>query len=465
MHRYDAQIEELARAVIAYAEDRLRLDPAPLDGPMSPAELEARVGETITPKGLGAEALRLFDEILSRACVSTDHPRYLSFIPAAPTRAAALFDLVVGASSIYAGSWLEGAGAVYAENQALRWLAELAGLPSTAGGVFVPGGTIGNLSALVTARHAVQGRLASGSDRSAPVTPRPARWSFVCGQEAHSSLYQAARVMDVDVVVVPSDDEGRMTGPALAKTLDNLPAEQRAGVFAVVATAGTTQFGTVDDLRGLTEVARERSLWVHVDGAYGLAALAAPSARHLFDGLELSDSLIVDPHKWLFAPFDACALLYRDPSLARIAHAQHAGYLDVLEAVGGWNPADYAIGLSRRARGLPFWFSLAVHGTEAYASAVEAALSTATACAAQIRSRPYLELIREPELSVVVFRRIGWSRADYHAWSDRLLREGIAFVTPTVHEGETLARFAIVSPLTTPKDTEQILDTMRGAPD
>jgi len=458
VHRYDDQTAELARAVLAYAQQRMRFDPAPLDAPRSPAELAAAVGETVTPDGLGgAEALRLYDEVLARACISTDHPRYLSFIPAAPTRAAVLFDLVVGASSIYGGSWLEGAGAVYAENQALRWLMDLAGLPASAGGVFVPGGTVGNLSALVAARHAARARCAAAGIE-------PQRWSFACGQEAHSSLVEAARVMDVDIVKAPADERGRLTGLALAATLDELPADRRAGVFAVVATAGTTQFGVVDDLRGLAGVARAHALWLHVDGAYGLAALAAPSARPRFDGVELSDSLIVDPHKWLFAPFDACALIYRDPALARAAHTQQAGYLEVLDAPDAWNPADYAVGLTRRARGLPFWFSLAVHGTRAYTDAVEQALATAAACADQIRDAPYLELVGEPELSVVVFRRLGWSARDYHAWSERLLSDGFAFVTPTVHRGETLARFAIVSPLTTPKDTAEILETMRADP-
>ena len=467
MHHYDAQTAELASAVIAYAQERMRLDPAPLDAPMSPAELAALAGETVTPDGLGgAEALRLFDEVLARACISTDHPRYLSFIPAAPSRAAVLFDLVVGASSIYGGSWLEGAGAVYAENQALRWLADLAGLPASAGGVFVPGGTIGNLSALVAARHKARARLAAsaaGPSPSAATNATPARWSFVCGEEAHSSLNEAARVMDVDLVVAPSDGDGRFTGAALAAAVDGLAPDRRAGVFCVVATAGSTQFGAVDDLRGLAEAAAARGLWLHVDGAYGLAALAAPSVRHVFDGVELADSLIVDPHKWLFAPFDACALLYREPALARAAHTQQAGYLDVLGSAE-WNPSDFAVGLSRRARGLPFWFSLAVHGTRAYAEAVERALLTATECARQIRARPYLELVAEPELSVVVFRRLGWTPDQYHAWSDRLLRAGFAFVTPTVHRGEVLARFAIVSPQTTPKDTSSILDTMDEDP-
>ena len=134
MHRYDADTEALGQAVLDYARHRLRMDPVPLDGPRTPAELDEVAGATITAKGLGgAEALDLFTTELAPACISVDHPRFLSFIPAAPTEASMLFDLVCGASSIYGGSWLEGAGAVYAENQALRWIADLAGLPPEAG--------------------------------------------------------------------------------------------------------------------------------------------------------------------------------------------------------------------------------------------------------------------------------------------------------------------------------------------
>jgi glutamate/tyrosine decarboxylase-like PLP-dependent enzyme len=454
MHQYDAYVEGLARAIVDFATARLRLDPVPLDGTRPADELAAETGQTVTSAGIGGdEALRLFDTVLSRACISVDHPRNLSFIPAAPTKAAVMFDLVVGASSVYAGSWLDGAGAVFAENQALRWLADLAGFPPQAGGVFVQGGTVGNLSALVAARHRARARLAEHG------RPAPPRWRFACGAEAHSSLYQAARVLDVDVVTVPSR-AGKLTGGALAATLDALGPDDAAGVFAVVATGGTTQFGLVDDIRGVVDVAREHGLWVHIDGAYGLAALAAPSARPLFDGVADADSFIVDPHKWLFAPFDACAIVYRDPATARAAHAQKAGYLEVLDSPGAWNPADYAIGLSRRARGLPFWFSLATHGTDAYRDAVETCLATARSAAEQVQVLPYTELVRDVELSVVVLRRLGWAPSSYYQWTAKLLHDGFAFVTPTVHEGETVTRFAVVNPLTTPDDIAAILATM-----
>jgi glutamate/tyrosine decarboxylase-like PLP-dependent enzyme len=436
---------------LAYARHRLLMDPVPLDGPQTAEYLASAAGQTITAAGLGAErAMELFEHTLAPACLSTDHPRYLSFIPCAPTREAVAFDVVVGASSIYGGSWLEGAGAVYAENQALRWIADLAGLPASTGGVFVPGGTVGNLSALVVARHTARARA-----REAGSGARPYR--IAATDNAHSSVVSMAAVMDAEVCGVRVDDRLRMTGAELRRTLEEHGPET---FFAVVATSGTTNFGVVDDLASVAEVCREYGLWFHVDGAYGGAGLAAPSVRDLFTGIEHADSFIVDPHKWLFAPFDCCALLYRDPEQAKVAHTQQAGYLDVITNSAEWNPTDYSIGLTRRVRGLPLWYSLAVHGTDAYVEAIEGTLEVTRFAAAEIERRDHLELVREPDLSVVVFRRLGWSADDYQAWTDRLLAKEFAFVVPTTFRGETLTRFAVVNPHTTKDDVSAILDTM-----
>src|SRR4051812_33381000 len=168
MHRYTAETERLAREITRLALDRMRME-VPLDGPQPPERLAAQAGATITADGLGgAAALRLWTDVLAPANMSVDHPRYLAFIPGAPTEVSTLFDLLVGVQSIYGGSWLESSGAVYAENQALRWIADLAGMPAGAGGCFVPGSTTGNLSALVAARHA------AAQLRGAA---RPARWT------------------------------------------------------------------------------------------------------------------------------------------------------------------------------------------------------------------------------------------------------------------------------------------------
>src|SRR6478609_143681 len=260
MHVHDEAIEELTREIVEYAVERVRMDVPPLDGPRTPAELRAAAGQTITAGGIGGHAaLQVFADVLAPACISVDHPRFLSFVPAAPTEASILFDLVVGASSIYAGSWLEGGGAVFAENEALRWIADLAGLPAGAGGVFVSGGTAGNLSALIAARHRWRSRAAGRHDRT--------RGLLLASLGAHSSVASAARAMDADVLTVPADAVGRLHGDAIAATIDGLDPLDRERVFAIVATAGTTNAGVVDDLAGAADAAASLGTWLHVDGA------------------------------------------------------------------------------------------------------------------------------------------------------------------------------------------------------
>ena len=218
----------------------------------------------------------------------------------------------------------------------------------------------------------------------------------------------------------------------------------------------------IDDLDAVADACDATGAWFHADGAYGAAALAAPSVRERFSGIERADSLIVDPHKWLFAPFDVCALLYRDPRIAKAAHTQHAEYLDVLhEDDGDWNASDYAHHLSRRARGLPFWFSLATYGTDAYREAIETTLRVAHAGAELIRASEHCELVLEPELSVVVFRRRGWGAAEYAAWSTQQLAEETAFVVPSAWNGETVLRYCVVNPNTTVDDLAAIIDSLK----
>jgi glutamate/tyrosine decarboxylase-like PLP-dependent enzyme len=184
--------------------------------------------------------------------------------------------------------------------------------------------------------------------------------------------------------------------------------------------------------------------------------------RSAFAGIERADSLVVDPHKWLFAPFDCAALIYRHPNLARAVHTQDASYLDVLhtDAPDEWNPSDYAYHLTRRARGLALWFSLAVNGTDAYQSAVEVVLDLARQTARRIEETLYLELVRQPELSVVLYRRRGWTAADYDDWSAKLLADQVAFVAPSKWEDETVARLAFLHPDTTMDIVEEILASM-----
>lgn len=448
MHSYDPVLTDL---VFSYMRERLQLDPVPLDHPGDKDKLDRVLAGLLGDDGNDpADVMRLYAEQLAPTVISCDSPRFLSFIPAAPTKAALLFDMVVSCASLQGISWLEASGAIAAENQVLRLLADLAGMPATAGGCFVSGGSAANLSALVVARDTGRGARGLGAYD---------RIRVAVSDQAHSSVTNTLRIIGAEALVVPTTDH-RLTGEALAAALAADPNPH--DVAAVVATAGTTNAGIVDDLAGIADVAREYNLWFHVDGAYGGAGLFAPSVRDKYAGIEHADSLVIDPHKWLFAPFDCAALLYRNPHLAQAVHTQDASYLDVLHTDENqvWNPTDYAHHLTRRARGLPLWFSLAVHGTRAYTEAVETALTLARDTAALIRATPHLELVRDPELSAVVFRRTGWTADDYNAWSDRLLAGQVGFVTPTGWEGETVARFAFLHPGTTLDMVREILDTM-----
>jgi len=452
MFTYDPAMGE---AIFDYCRGRLSLDPVPLDyggiGVDPAVPIEGLLNEHGNDP---VKVMEIFADHLATAIVSIDSPRFLAFIPNAPTKASLLFDMVVSCSSLNGTSYLESAGVVVAENQLLSFLAERAGMPSSSGGTFVSGGSLGNLSALAVARD-------DGRRNHPGVDPR--RLRVAISEEAHSSVGSALHLLGMDPLLVPTTDH-QMFGDALAATLD--ADADPSSVVAVVATAGTTNAGIVDDLEGLGQVARDRKLWFHVDAAYGGAAMLGRARRDLFYGMRHADSFIVDPHKWLFAPLDCCALIYRDPRLARTTHTQHASYLDVLHVQddGGeveWNPSDYAVHLSRRARGLPMWYSLAVHGTEMYADAIDRSVDNAVASAALIAAQDHVELIRDPMLSIVLFRRKGWAPGDYDAWSRRLLADQVAFVTPTKWEGETVARFAFLHPDTTMEMVAAILDSMR----
>ena len=310
MFHPDESTRALTEAIVRYAVWRINLDPPPLDGPRSPARAGARwPGRRSRRRASAAlEALRVFADVLAPACISVDHPRFLSFVPAAPTDASILFDLVVGASSIYGGSWLEGGGAVFAENEALRWIADLAGLPATAGGRVRQRRHVGQPEradrrpvALAAAgrRHARPHPRAAAGVRRGPLLRRP----------GGAGDGRRRRDVPADELRTPDDAgaaiDGRRTRPTTSASACS-PSSPRAA--RPTPASSTTS-------RAAADVAAELGTWLHVDGAYGGAALAAPSVRDRFDGIEAADSFIVDPHKWLFAPFDSCALLYRDPEI------------------------------------------------------------------------------------------------------------------------------------------------------
>ena len=458
MHAIDIDTVEMTLDIMKYAINRISNTTPDLASPKQEKELLALVGDTITDDGIGGEkAFQIFRDVLAKAAVPVDHPRHLAFVPAAPTRAAVLFDLVTSAASIHGAYWMTGAGGIFCENRAMEWLVSLTGLPKDAFGVFTSGGTAANLSAIVTAREAW---------RTKNEENNAFKGLLITSHGAHSSVKSMAKVIDADLILVEDDEEDKLTAKGLQATIKNLSEIDRKRLFAIVATGGTTNAGIIDDLQGIAKVCNEEKVWFHVDAAYGGGALAAPSVRHLFKGIEKADSITIDPHKWMFSPYDCGAVLYRDMKLAANAHSQKGAYLDIFKDQGaqGFNPADYQIQLTRRLRGMPLWFSLAMHGTKTYTKAIERGLELAQNAAKQITELSHVELVREPGLSCVLYRRLGWQPKDYVEWTYQNHQSGFALVTPTKWttngKSETIARFCFINPDTTEDDISAILKTM-----
>ena len=392
--------------------------------------------------------LDLFTSVLAPAVIRADSPRFLAWIPSAPTKASMLFDAVVSLASISGVSWIESAGAVWAENEALRFIADLAGMPVTAGGTFVQGGSAANLSALAVARDAGRRRLGD---------PRR-RLQFAVTDDTHSSVRNTMHLLDVDPLLVPLVND-RLTGDALAATLETC-ADPSLGV------RGRRQRREHQRrARRRPRRRRPRSATPAVCGCTSTphTAVARSSRRRpgpSFAGIERSDSLVVDPHKWLYAPLDCAALLYRDPDLARSVHGQHAAYLDsVNDERDAWNPGDYAYQLDA-ARPRPAVLVLARGLRHRRVPHRGGARARPHPCG----GRPHP---RSPPPRARARARAVGRPVPAHGLGHRAVRRVVAAAVPRPgrtrrpHEwkGETVARLAFLHPRTTLEIVDEILAT------
>ena len=426
LHGDDSDVGDLANRAVDWIRQHLTHSPVGVIG--DKPSLDAALAGSVTDNGLGLDgAWQRFAQVVVPNNIGLDSERFLAFIPLSPSVASVWMDTIVSAGSFPAESWLEGAGAVAAENQVIELLCRAAGMPVGAAGCFMSGGSIGNLSALAVGRERAGGRrLVAVADTT------------------HASVDNALHILGLEPLVVPTGPDCRLTGDALRAAIGS-----RTDVGIVVATAGSTNAGVIDDLAGCADVAREIHAWYHVDGAYGLAALLLPELADRFAGLDQADSFIVDPHKWLFATGGSCALVYREPRLARNVHTQHGPYIDVLRTGDdAYNPCDLGYQLTRRASGLPVWFALALHGVDAHRTAIRRGIALAAAMAEALDDDPSTELIMRPELGVVLFRRVGWGREEWKQWATDLLHSGTAFVAPSTFKGEPVGRLVFMHPLT-----------------
>jgi glutamate/tyrosine decarboxylase-like PLP-dependent enzyme len=385
----------------------------------------------------------LFDEVLSRAQY-TSHPRFFARIGSPSNPLSVLADLAGGGVNVFAGGWIGGAGASAVELAVLEWLRGWMGLPDSSEGVLVSGGSVGTLTALGAAAHA------RANDRT--------RATAYVSEHTHSAVARAWRTLGfapAHLRVLPADDQQRMP---VGATRAAIASDRGAGLepFAIVATAGTTSTGAIDPLDQLAGLARDQELWFHVDGAYGAPSrLVDPEPLH---GIERADSLVLDPHKWLFQPYECGCVLVREPGLLERAFSLDGAYLrDTTGTEVQFR--DRSPQLTRGSRALKLWLSLRVFGLDAFKAAIARGIALAELAEAHLRERGGWEVVTPAQLAIVTFRREGPDEL-----TDRIVAAAVAegFTAPstTVIAGRPVARLCTINPRTTDEDIRATIERL-----
>jgi aromatic-L-amino-acid decarboxylase len=403
----------------------------------------------------GIEAGAVLDQIerdVLGAIMHVDHPRFFAFVPGPSNLVSALAEALAAGYNVFAGTWMEGSGPAEVELRTIDWLRTVCGLPETAFGLLVSGGSVANLTALAVARRVKLGDSIS-------------RGVIYFSDQTHSAVERALRILgfgERQMRRLPSDEHFRLPLGALERAV---AADRKAGLtpFCVVANAGTTNTGAVDPLRELAAWRRQEGLWLHADGAYGAAAALSERGRELLDGLGSVDSLALDPHKWLFQPFEAGCVLVRHGDQLRDTFRIVPPYLEDVYRQEGVNFCDYGIQLTRSFRALKLWTSLKVFGIAAFRQAIEQGFRLAEFAEARLRSNPVWEIVSPAQMAVVCFRYLkpGLAAPDTDAFQQRLadaiFADGFAALTTTVLKGRRVLRMCTINPRTTEQDIDETI--------
>ncbi|MBL0939504.1 MAG: aminotransferase class V-fold PLP-dependent enzyme [Gemmatimonadaceae bacterium] len=387
-----------------------------------------------------------------------DHPRFYAFVPSPTNFVSAVADFLISGHNLFAGHWLASSAASQIELTVLEWLCTLCGFPAGSSGIFVSGGSMANLSAIVTAREVKMGA-------------HDARAVIYCSDQTHSSLFKALRVLGFSREqrrVIPTDSELRLDVPALRLAIE---ADIAAGLrpLCVVANAGTTNTGAIDPLSDIADVCAAHDVWMHVDGAYGAAATLTPRGRELLAGIERADSITLDPHKWLFQSYELGCLLVRDPR--HLVHAFHVGddnHADYLADVArhvqeNVNFYDRGIQLTRSAKAIKLWLSMRAFGLPAFRSAIESGFAQAEHAETWLRASGVWQIVTPAQMGIVTFRyaEAGLSAGQVDAATaravDRMRLDGHALIMSTMLGDRPALRMCTIHPSGTLGDVESSL--------
>jgi aromatic-L-amino-acid/L-tryptophan decarboxylase len=431
------------------------LSDAPAENTADALQVAAKL-EAAPPELGDHDFAGLLDDALQAARHTFEYsgPGYLAYIPGGGLFTAALAEFLAQGLNRYDGLWQPSPAVVQLEENVTRWMCSVFGLPKdTSQGLLTTGGSLANLSAFVTARHAKLGEdFLDGT--------------YYCTDQTHASNTKAGTIAGFsqrNLRLVPTDDQLRMDPEALR----GMVREDRAvGLrpFLVIPAAGTTNTGAIDPLATVADVAEDEGLWMHVDAAYGGFFRLTERGRTWFDGIERADSITVDPHKGLFLPYGTGGLVVRDGVALRDAHFEGAAYLQDLPPAGDLpNYNEISPELSRDNRGFRVWFPLVLHGVSAFRDALDEKLDLTTRLHGALSAEPALEMGWRPQLTVVPFRLRAGDEAANRELLARINASKRVFLSSTMIRGEYWIRACIVSHRTHVDRVDECAEIVRTA--
>jgi glutamate/tyrosine decarboxylase-like PLP-dependent enzyme len=422
------------RIVDAIADHWERLPDAPPILTGDRAELSERLGgpPPDAPGDLDAALDTLLRDVVPNV-QHGDHPRFFARVGSPSNPVSALADALAAGTNLIATSWTGASGPTTVELVVLDWIRSWCGLPEGTEGILVSGGSVGSLTALAAAREA-----------------RPGRHAAVVSDQTHSSLVRALKLLGIGDVRVLDTDEGFRLRAA------DVERELRGGdVLCVVATAGTTNTGAVDPLDELASLCAAHGAWLHVDAAYGGPAVLTGAGKAALRGIERADSLVLDPHKWLFQPYECGCVLVREPGALGRAFSMLPEYLLDTAGEGEVNFRDRGPQLSRASRAIKLWLSVRTFGLDAFRAAVARGIENAERAQRAVERTPDLEIVTPAQLGIVTFRH---ARTDARELVDRVVADGFAAPSSTVLRGESVVRLCMINPRTTDADVDATIE-------
>jgi aromatic-L-amino-acid decarboxylase len=438
------------RVVDLIADHFANMQHGPVGAKANPAQILSLFDREPSERGRDpCEILEQLERKVLPNNLHVDHPRFFAFVPGPNNFVSTMADALAAGFNVFNGTWLGGSAAAAVELGVVQWLCRMCGLPATAGGLFVSGGSMANLTALVAARHTllqdrVEGAIVYFSDQT------------------HSSVERALRVIGFasdQIRKLSSDDQFKLP---LGELRDAIAKDRANGFrpFCIIANAGTTNTGAVDSMIDLAGLAAAEKLWLHVDGAFGAAAILSERGRAVLRGLDRADSITLDPHKWLFQSFECGCVLLRDAELLKSAFQIKPDYLrDVHRTTEEINFCDYGVQLTRSFRALKVWLSFETFGLAAFRQAITRGFELAELAERELRARQGWEILSPAQMATVCFR-FGQNDELQTRLVDAILLDGFALLTSTTLRGATALRLCTINPRTTGQDVVETVNRL-----